>query len=146
MGNDPKKTAEGLFELPDGDLDQGYLLGSKCAHCGTVSFPKRKICPGCLADDRIEEIPLSKRGKLFSFSINQMAPEGFKAPYVTGKVDLPEKVRIFAVITGCPPEEDALSIGMDMEMAFEPVYRGTNGEALVGYTFRPAGTDRKNGE
>lgn len=86
----------------------------------------------------MEEIPLSKHGTLYSFSINQMAPDGFTAPYITGKVDLPERVRIFAVITGCEAREDALNIGMDMQLFFETVGRDPDGNELIGYTFKPA--------
>ncbi len=95
------------------------------------------VCPSCLRDDATEEIALSRRGKLYTFSINRVAPEGFKAPYVTGKVDLPEKVRIFSVITGCEPNEAALHIGMDMEVVFEPLRKDEKGDDLISYKFRP---------
>jgi len=86
----------------------------------------------------MEEMILSKSGTLYSFSVNQMAPEGFTAPYVTGKVDLPENVRIFSIITGCEAKEDALSIGMDMKLVFEVVARDPDGNELIGYAFQPA--------
>ena len=76
-----------------------------------------------------------------------MAPEGFEAPYITGKTDLPEKVRIFSVITGCEPREDALEIGMEMEMVFEPLRKDKDGNDLIGYKFRPlAPTKNKDSE
>jgi uncharacterized OB-fold protein len=132
-----KMIAEGLFKLPDGHADKGYLIGAKCNRCGTVTFPKRVVCPNCVKEATMVETPLSKRGSLYSFSINQMAPEGFKAPYITGKIDLPEKVRIFSVITGCEPNEDALEIGMEMEIVFEPLTKDKDGRDLMGYKFRP---------
>lgn len=131
------KIAEGLFVLPSFTSEKGYLIGSKCKHCNMVSFPKRVVCPACLKDDTSEEIPLSRRGKLYTYSINQMAPEGFIAPYITGKIDLPEKVRIFSVITGCEPNEDSLYIGMEMEVVFEPLRKDEAGNDLIGYKFRP---------
>jgi len=140
MEKKTKMIAQGLFELPDGDPTQGRLIGSRCGHCGVVSFPKRALCPNCLKDDLIETTPLSRRGTLYSFSVNRMAPDGFKAPYITGKVDLPEKVRIFSVISGVEPEEDALTIGQAMEVVFEPITKDLNGCDLVGYTFRPVRT------
>lgn len=137
MANEIKKIAEGLFALPGGSLEEGHLLGTKCRNCKTVSFPRRMVCPCCLADDT-EEVPLSKKGKLYSYSINQMAPEGFEAPYITGKVDFPENVRVFSVITGCEPTEDSLQIGMDMEVVFEPIRKDEKGNPLVGYKFKPS--------
>lgn len=85
----------------------------------------------------MEETALSKRGTLYSFSVNQMAPAGFEAPYIVGKVDLPENVRIFSVITGCEATEEALSIGMDMNLVFEVVGRDPDGNELIGYAFKP---------
>jgi len=137
LQKEPKKIAEGLFVLPDGSMERGYLVGAKCSECGTITFPKRVVCPNCLRDDAMVEIPLSKRGRLYSYSVNQMAPEGFEAPYITGKTDLPEKVRIFTVITGCEPREDALEIGMEMELVFEPLTKDKDGNDLIGYKFRP---------
>ena len=95
-----KKTAEGLFEIPDGDLGRGYLIGSRCPECRGVSFPARKVCPFCLMDNNQETVRLSDRGRLHTFCVNRQAPAGFTAPYLTGKVDLPEKVRLFGLITG----------------------------------------------
>lgn len=137
MPDEPKKIAEGLFVLPGGSLDGGYLIGAKCSNCATVSFPKWVVCPVCLRDDTMEEVPLSKRGKLYSYSVNRMAPDGFDAPYITGKVELPEKIRIFSVITGCEPVEDSLCIGMEMGLVFEPLRKDEKGGDLVGYKFRP---------
>ena len=137
MVDEPKKIAEGLFHLPDSDDDQGYLIGSRCGVCDGVSFPKRSLCPLCLERENVAETRLGREGRLYSFSVNQMAPEGFTAPYVAGKVDLPEKVRVFAVITGVEPEESALAIGQAMELVFGPVAKDESGEPLWGYMFRP---------
>jgi uncharacterized OB-fold protein len=138
MKSEPKKIAEGLFHLPAGNPAEGYLIGARCSKCGIVVFPRRVVCPGCLDRESMEQMPLSKHGALYSFSVNQMAPDGFTAPYITGKVDLPEKVRIFSVITGCEATEDALNIGMDMRLVFEAVGRAADGTELIGYAFRPA--------
>lgn len=137
MAKPLKKIAEGLFELPDGCADKGYLVGTRCRSCGTIAFPAKVVCPICLEDDSSEKIPLSRRGILFSYSVNQMAPEGFEAPYITGKVDLAEKVRIFSVITGCAPREESLRIGMEMEIVFEPMHRDAEGNDVIGYRFKP---------
>jgi len=85
----------------------------------------------------MEEIPLSKKGKLYTFSVNEMAPQGFEAPYITGRVDLPEQVRVFSIIGGCEAHEDSVQIGMDMELFFETIRLDENGNSLLGYKFRP---------
>ena len=134
--SDMEKIIEGLFELP-GKSTTGHLIGSKCGSCQTISFPKRKICPQCLEQEKISVIPLSRCGSLYSFSINQVAPEGFNAPYITGRIDLPENVRIFSVITDCEPDIKYLEIGMDMTLVFEPLRRNAAGIDLYSYKFRP---------
>ncbi len=138
-----KKVADGLFALPDDSLERGFLLGGKCSECHAIVFPKRLVCPHCLAQDSAREIALSKRGTLYAYSVNQVAPTGFEAPYVTGKIDLPEKVRIFSVITGCEPREESLHIGMEMEIVFQALHRAEDGSELIGYAFRPR---REDGE
>ncbi|MFH2129343.1 MAG: Zn-ribbon domain-containing OB-fold protein [bacterium] len=132
-----RKIVEGLFELPEGLSEAGYLVGSRCKKCQTISYPKRVICPNCLEDREIEVTRLSQVGRLYSYSINRMAPEGFTAPYITGRVDLPEHVRIFSVITGCEPDEDALQIGMEMALVFEPLRQDAAGNDLYSYKFKP---------
>lgn len=137
MKSEPRKTADTLFVLPDGDLKQGFLVGGRCSECGTVVYPKRHVCPHCMAQDTMAETPLSKTATLYSYSVNEMAPEGFRAPYITGKVDLPEKVRIFMLITGCDPSESSLEIGMEMWLVFEELASDERGSPLALYAFEP---------
>lgn len=144
MVGEPKKIAEGLFYLCESEGEEGYLIGSRCGSCEAVSFPKRRLCPICLERENVAETRLGRHGTLYSFSVNQMAPEGFSAPYVTGKVDLPEKVRIFSIITGVKPDESALAIGQTMELCFGPVAKDESGETVWGYMFRPANSGKGN--
>jgi len=132
-----KVIKEGLFKLPASPSERGCLIGSKCSSCGLVSFPKCVICPACFRDDTMEEIPLSSRGKLYTYCITQRAPEGFEAPYVMGYIDLPEKVRVFSLITGCAPSEGSLKLGMDMELVIERIRKDEAGNDLIGYKFKP---------
>ena len=137
MNNETNKIKEGLFILPSSPSEEGYLIASKCSSCGIVSFPKRIVCPVCLTDDTMREVPLSRKGQLYSFAINLVAPAGFEAPYIIGKIDLPEKVRIFSVITECDPKDDLLHIGMEMELVFDRIREDEDGNDLIGYKFRP---------
>ena len=129
-------AAEGLFTLPR-DGAPGRLIGSLCRACQTVSFPRREVCPRCLEREAIEETTLSSRGVLYTYAVNRQAPEGFTAPYISGKVDLPEKVRIFTTITGVNPDEDSLAIGQPMELVFGPLPRDPAAGEVWGYMFRP---------
>ena len=126
---------DNAFKMPQGE--KPYLIGGKCKACGCISFPKRVMCPACTEEGTIEEIPLSRMGKLYSFTIARVAPMGFKAPYVVGDVELPEGIRLFSIITECDPSEEELEIGMDLELVIGKFSEDEDGNDIVGYMFRP---------
>lgn len=96
------------------------------------------MCPVCVVEDTMEEVPLSRRGRLYSFTVAHVAPEGFKAPYLQAFIDLPEGPRIFSLISETvPPRADALEEGMEMELVIEPVREDERGDPVVSYKFRP---------
>ncbi|MEK0777848.1 zinc ribbon domain-containing protein, partial [Mycobacterium ulcerans] len=53
-----------------------HLIGSKCPPCGTYVFPPRENnCPNpACANDKLESVALSRRGKLWSYTENRYAP------------------------------------------------------------------------
>lgn len=128
---------EGLFKWPLTLSELPYLIGSRCKLCQRSFFPKRIICPFCFKDDVMEEIRLSRKGKLVMYSVIRVAPLGFKAPYVQGFVDLPEGVRILTQLTNCESCEDALEIGMEVELVIEKIRDAERGNEIIGYKFRP---------
>ena len=120
---------EGIFvESPEG----GTLLGCKCKSCETIFFPKGVLCLRCQGED-LEEVSLSRRGKLYSYATAQMPSAHFKPPYSVGYIDLPEHVRVFA-----PLKEDQakpFEIGMEMELVIEGLWE-ENGKTVTGYRFK----------
>lgn len=127
---------EGVMHLSSSAADENYLIGSKCQACGAVAFPKRAVCHKCL-NDKVAEIPLSRRGKLASFTVAWAAPQGFKPPLMQGYIDLPEGVRLFSLITGCEPSPYALELGQDMDLVFEQLGTDEAGNQIVAYKFKP---------
>ena len=85
----------------------------------------------------MEEVPLSKRGRIDTFSVVRVAPVGFEAPYIQAFVDLPEGPRIFALITGCEPAEGALREGDEVELVIDKIVEDEKGNERIGYKFRP---------
>lgn len=130
---------EGLFRLPTSPGEQPYLLGSKCRECGNVFFPKRAICPACVAEDTLEEVPLGTRGTINSFATVRVAPAGFAAPYTQALVDLPEGLTIFSIIVGETSGSAALEIGAEVELVIGPVSVDESGNEVIGYKFRLSG-------
>jgi uncharacterized OB-fold protein len=127
---------QGVMHISSLAADDNYLIGSKCRSCGAVAFPKRVVCHKCLSDN-VVEIPLSKRGKLASFTVAWVAPEGIKPPLVLGYIDLPEGVRLFSMVTGTEPSMDALEVGQEMELVFEEIRAGKEGNQIVAFKFKP---------
>lgn len=93
----------------------GALAGLRCRACGRVSFPARPHCPHCLEEARVERTPLSRRGRLFAFTTAEVGVPSIEAPYAFGFVDLPEGVRVFALLDAGPSRE-ALAEGAEMEI------------------------------
>jgi uncharacterized OB-fold protein len=82
----------------------------------------------------MDEVTLSRRGRLYTFTIAETGPPGFDVPYAFGYVDLPEGVRVFAPLTDC--EYDRLEIGMELELVLGKI-RQEDGVEVIGYKFRP---------
>ncbi|MFJ9350351.1 Zn-ribbon domain-containing OB-fold protein [Streptomyces sp. NPDC101237] len=72
-------AVEGWFR---GEGDGFRLLGTRCAACASVFFPREDgHCrnPGCGGDDLVE-IPLSRRGRIWSYTDSRYRPP---SPYVS---------------------------------------------------------------
>ncbi|WP_189176009.1 Zn-ribbon domain-containing OB-fold protein [Streptomyces lasiicapitis] len=66
----------------DGEGDGFRLLGTRCAACSAVFFPREEsFCrnPGC-AGDELVEVALSRRGRVWSYTDGRYRPP---APYVS---------------------------------------------------------------
>ena len=134
---------EGLFHLSEGSGDRDYLIGSQCRICKNIFFPRKMVCPACMLDNSMEELPLSTRGKVDSYAILQVAPTGFIAPYIVAYIDLPEGITLFSLITGCEPREDAFQIGDEVELVIEKIKEDEKGSDVIGYKFRPIKKSRR---
>lgn len=122
---------EGWFTL---DAGAPALLGTRCTSCGTYYFPKLKgFCrnPDC-AGEKFEEVPLSRSGKLWSFTnaayqppepFVQVPADDYK-PFAIAAVELEKEKMIVLgqVVTGVGVE--SLKAGITMELKLEPLADG----------------------
>ena len=123
---------DGLFiENAEG----GVLLANKCKACGQVFFPKVSPCFTCFNDD-MEELTLSRRGELYSYTIGRMASLHFQPPYALGYVVMPEGVRIFSPLEVAEDEFEKLRVGMEMEVIIGKLWE-EEGNEVIGYKFKP---------
>jgi uncharacterized protein len=121
-----KPVADGLFRV-EGGLPR--LIGSKCARCGAVAFPRQASCPRCTSLE-VAEWLLARRGTLWSWTIQCFAPKSppyagdpdtFR-PFGVGYVELPGEVRVEARLTEADPRR--LRIGLPMELTLVPAPGG----------------------
>lgn len=119
----------GAFEsMPDGPV----LLGSRCRACAQVYHPRTSTCLNCGGAD-LEDIHLSRRGRLECCTTVYMPTATMEAPYTVGYVQLPEGLRVFAPIQGATA---ALKVGASVTLARCTVGRGE--KRLAAYCFVPA--------
>jgi uncharacterized OB-fold protein len=128
---------EGLFVMPSANGEEAHLIGSKCTKCEHVFFPKREVCLGC-GDMHMREVALSTKGKLFTWTVVRQDPPGalVKAPYALGKIQLPEGVFVFTVLTDC--DFDKLKIDTEWELVIEKISEDAECNNLMAYKFHPA--------
>ena len=120
------------------------LLGSRCTTCGTVFFPRVEgFCrnPAC-AGDSFEELPLSRRGRVWSYTDAQYQPP---APYIPATdpyepfalaaVELPEGLVVLGQVARGYGVAD-LKVGADVELVVETLYTDESGERTL-WRWRP---------
>lgn len=131
---------EGFFTQPLWPLEQVRLRGCRCCSCEEVFLGSRPACENCQSEE-LEDLVLSNRGKLYSYTVIRHRPPGeYKGPepfvpFAIGLVELPEGVRILSPLTGC--ELEALQIDMDLELVVEKHYQDEDGNDVITYRFRP---------
>jgi uncharacterized OB-fold protein len=135
-------AAPGWFTMDDADP---RLLGTKCTSCGNVFFPREEtFCrnPACVGTE-FEEVALSRRGRLWSFTNNCYAPpEPYVSPtdpfepYAIAAVELEEEkmVVLGQVVRGVGVED--LDAGMEMELVLDTLFSDDENEYVV-WKWRP---------
>lgn len=107
------------------DGDEPYLVGTRCRTCGTYHFPpERTFCrnPGCAGED-LEEVPLSRRGTVWSWTTNHYdgpPPTVLKAPYTVAAVELARERMIVLGLT-----EGDVEVGDEVEVTVGPLDEDT---------------------
>jgi uncharacterized OB-fold protein len=113
------------------------LTGSRCGDCGTVAFPSAGNCQSC-GRQSMSDLELSSHGTVWGFTLQRFAPksppyvvpEGGFVPFAVGYVELPEGVKVEAVLDCI----DLAELDGDAKVtlvAVEPVPRFATVEALA---------------
>ncbi|MFC1963456.1 Zn-ribbon domain-containing OB-fold protein [Chloroflexota bacterium] len=142
--NTPKKqisALKGWFTMPP---EEPRLIGSKCKSCGHRSFPAAMFCrnPNCTKTEGLEEIKLSRRGKLWTYTIMYYPPPfPYRAPdpyipFGIAVVVLEDGLRIQGQVAS-GTDLQTLKVGMDMEVVLEKLYDDNEGNEVLAWKFRP---------
>lgn len=98
------------------------LEGERCTACGTIQFPKHRVCvnPECNAVGNMEPYLFSdKIGTIASFTVDSLAFT-WSPPQLDGMLDFADGGRIFMDFTDCG--KDDIKVGAAMEMTFRRKY------------------------
>jgi uncharacterized OB-fold protein len=136
-------AVEGWFTLDD----PPHLIGTRCSKSGTVYFPPertRSRAPGC-ADAELEEIELSRTGRLWSYTnAGYKPPEPFVAqtdpfePFCIAAVELDaEKIVVLGqCVEGV--RVDDLEVGLEMELVLDVLDRTEDADVMI-WKWQPVG-------
>ena len=97
------------------------LSGGRCPACGTVQFPKHRVCIECGHTGGLEETRLARRGVLFTFTNDYMF-ESPDPPTAHAVVDLDGGGRLYLQVTDCDAER--VAIDMPLELTFRRLHEG----------------------
>lgn len=109
---------------------QGRLVVERCSRCGSESFPPRGICRSCRGRE-MTPVEITGRGHVYSFTVNyQRWLPDLEVPYTIVLVEFADHpgVRVAGRLRGCPPEQAAIGIAVDV--GFEP---GPGGFAIPSF-------------
>jgi len=98
--------------------------GSRCRQCGLLTYPLQRICYSCKSKDDYREERLSgRRGKVFTFSLDNLAGRKDDPTVVQTVVELDEEdTRVYCMMTDCVPSQ--VKIGIPVEFTFRRLYEG----------------------
>ena len=122
-------------------LDPPRLAGSRCANCGTVTFPVQTGCAKCAGTD-MASVELADRGTLWTWTVQAFepkapyrAPETGFTPYGVGYVDLGEVI----VESGSWVTPPSSRSAWPMQLTLLPLWPAPDGSPVVTYAFEPEG-------
>ena len=122
-----RPVVEGWFTVPDDDTPPS-LIGTRCSRSGTYFFPPERVmsrAPG-QADSTLEEVHLSRRGRIWSYTDAQyQPPEPYVQvsdpyePFCIAAVELEaERMVVMGQVVAGVGVDD-LQVGMEMELVLD---------------------------
>lgn len=96
---------------------------SRCRKCGIVTFPIQRVCYECRTKDDYDEVRLSGlQGKVFTFSVDNLAGRSDDPSIVQTIVEMANGGRFYGTMTDCDPA--TVTMDMPVELTFRRIYEG----------------------
>ena len=109
------------------------LEAARCAGCGKVVFPARRICPSCRGAD-FEKLTLARKGVVITSTVIHVPPDDFlmEAPYAMAVVETPEGARLMVQVVDCDPS--TVQPGTEVSLEFRLIRKeGHSGILCYGH-------------
>lgn len=90
-------------------LKEDKLLALKCNECGAYTVPPKKVCMECTSED-LEVAEISGKGRVQTFTVIRVPPEGFEAPYIVALVELDEGPWLMGNIVDLEPDKATMEL------------------------------------
>ena len=111
------------------DGEGAHIVGGSCTACGFVTLGVREICPECWAEGTMQDVPIGRSGRLYTYTVIHQLPPGYDAPFAVGYVDLEDGIRVFAHIENRP---ECLLVDRRLRLTLAPLRRDDDGDWLSG--------------
>ena len=100
------------------------LIGGKCKVCGYITTLALRVCPECRKKDQFENIKLSRKGTIFTFTQEWYYPSP-EPPTTLAVVDLESGGRVYCQMTDCS-NPSLVKVGMSVEMILRKYHEAIN--------------------
>jgi len=97
--------------------------GSRCRKCGQSTYPVQRICYHCRSKDDYDEIRISdKKGRIFTFTRDNIAGRSDDPVVVQTVAELEGEVRFYGLMTDCDPSK--VDLDQPVRLTFRRIYEG----------------------
>lgn len=119
-----------------GDLKHWEMVAQKCAACGKIAYPMKRVCPECFSED-LSELPLGRQGTLHTFTVTHLGPPELETPYILAMADTPEGLKLMAQVAVPDPLNHQLTVGMPVEVVLGKLRVDPDGVDVYAFKFKP---------
>lgn len=104
------------------ELEQDVRLhGSRCQVCGTVQYPLAHVCINCRTPEKLETVPLSRRGTVFTYTVDHLIAN-VEHPLPMAVVDLDGGGRLYLQVTDFVDGE--VEVGTPVVLTYRRLHEG----------------------